>query len=67
MGKTMTDQEFETLKNKIQVAESYTRHLQELYRSQTGVRHHPSGPMPAVLLVETAEIIAEDMQEARGI
>ena len=67
MGKVMTDQEFEVLKNKIQVAESYTRHLQDQYRSQTGIRFIPSGPLPVGVLIDTAEVIAEDMQEARGI
>jgi len=67
MGKQMTDQEFDLLKNKIQVAESYTRHLQDQYRSQTGTQFFPSGPLRVGVLIDTAEVIAEDMQEARGI
>jgi hypothetical protein len=41
MGKTMTDQEFETLKNKIAVTVSYLEQLQTLHMGQTGRQYHP--------------------------
>lgn len=64
---TMTDREFQTLKNKIQVAGQYVRRLQDHYQSQTGVRYLPPSPLPAADMVETVEQITEDLAEARGL
>jgi hypothetical protein len=55
------------LKNKIQVSERYVRYLQGQYLTQTGVLHHPSGPLPALDLIEAVEHIKEDLAEARGL
>jgi hypothetical protein len=67
MGKTMTDQEFSLLKNKIQLTERYNRYLNRLYEEQTGQKFHPSGPMCASEMVQTIELVKEELAEARGL
>lgn len=67
MGKNMTDQEFQDLKNKIQVSERYNRHLNRLYQEQTGQKYIPAGPMCAVDMINAILSVKEDLTEARGL
>jgi hypothetical protein len=61
MEKHITDQEFQLLKNKIQLAESYIRDLQTVHLSLTGKQHIPTGPMSHREMWETAEQLIEDL------
>ena len=56
----MENAEFETLKDKIVVAERLVRHYQEEYRAETGIRFVSSGPREAkALLSASKELIKE--------